>query len=213
MLVSPRVDWILLWALRLGIWLFAFTLAALFTFFTFQRREEIASYSTPKPESIETPLKKPTLPPGMSPGMMRPPTGSPTPEVKAEAPEGWREKGPGPLTLKGWEVVDGDQKVDITISVAGGDLTQNMNRWRGQVGLAEVSADEIEGALKPSEINGMPAKFIEIHQPGDAADRQSILGFVIPDGDQTWFIKLRGSTTLAERERERFEAFAKAVTW
>lgn len=212
MLVSPRVDLILVWVLRLGIWLFAFALAAVFTTVTFQKREEIAAYSAPKPETIETPLKKPTLPPGMSPGMMRP-SAEPSPELKYTAPAGWTEKPAGQFTIKAWEVVDGEQKIDITISRAGGDLTQNMNRWRGQVGLPDVAAAEIESAFQPAEINGQPAKFIAIHQPEGADNRQSILGYVIPDGDQMWFLKLRGPTGLAEREQENFAAFAESVSW
>ena len=82
-----------------------------------------------------------------------------------------------------------------------------------QVGLPKATAAEIEAELKPSEVNGLPAKFIEIHQPEDAAKRQSIMGYVVPEGDRMWFIKLRGSSALAEQERENLAAFAKSVKW
>jgi hypothetical protein len=175
-------------------------------------KPQVARYTVPKPESIETPVT-PTRPAGgMPPGMGAAKAPS-TDNLTFEMPAEWKEKPAGSFNLKAFEVLDGKDRVDITISLAGGDLIQNMNRWRGQIGLAEVSAAEIEAALKPLEVNGLPAQFIEVHQAEDTPNRQTIMGVVVPEGGQTWFIKLRGATSLAERERERFEAFAKSVKW
>jgi hypothetical protein len=174
---------------------------------------QIARYTVPKPESIETPAREPKMPSGAA---ARPsPSANPQGEnLKFETPAGWREIPPSSgFTLKALEAVKDDQRIEVTISVAGGDMTQNMNRWRAQIGLPEVPAAEIEAAFKPREINGLPGQFIEIHQPESAEARQSILGYVVPEGDQTWFIKLRGSTALAEQERENLEAFAQSVKW
>jgi len=191
----------------------ALTPALALAFAGCQPPPQIARYTVPKPESIETPAREPMKPAnaGMRP---TPAENSSSENLKFETPTGWKEIPPSSgIILKALEVVDGDQRIEVTISAAGGDFTQNMNRWRSQIGLPEATPAEIEAALKPREINGLPAKFIEIHQPESAANRQSIMGYVIPDGAQTWFIKLRGSTTLAEREREHLEAFAKSVQW
>jgi hypothetical protein len=175
---------------------------------------QITHYTVPKPESVETPAHQPKMPPSSG---VRPPVASANStgeDLQFEAPAGWKEIPPSSgFTMRALEAVKGDERIEVTISAAGGDLTQNMNRWRMQIGLAEATAAEIEAALKPSEVNGLPAKFIEIHQPEDAPKRQSIMGYVVPEGDRMWFIKLRGSTALAEQERENLAAFAKSLKW
>jgi hypothetical protein len=177
-----------------------------------QPAAKITSYTVPKPETVETPPNKPAGGGGMPP-MSRPGAESSADSLQAEAPEGWKEGPPKQFTLKFYEVVDGDERLEISLSRAGGDMSANMNRWRGQIGLPPASSEELEAAFQPREVNGLPAKFIEMHQAEGADNRQSILGVVVPEGNQTWFIKLRGSTKLAEREREHFEAFAKSVRW
>jgi len=178
-----------------------------------QPAPQIARYTVPKPESIETPAKEPRTSSGppARPASAANPRGG---DLTFDIPEGWREIPPASsFTLRALEAVKDDQRIEVTISAVGGDLTQNMNRWRTQIGLPETSADEIKSALKPREINGLAGQFIEIHQPESAPDRQSILGYVVPEGEQTWFIKLRGSTALAEQEREHLEAFAQSLKW
>lgn len=166
---------------------------------------QITSYTVPKPESVETPPNKPFRP--------APPAPAPTADIQFELPEGWKEIPAKQFTIKAFEVVDGDDRLEITISRAGGAMDDNMNRWRGQIGLPRVPAAEIEAAFQPREVNGQPGQFIELHQAEDAENRQSIVGIVIPEGDQTWFFKVRGPTKLAERERKNFETFAQSVRW
>ena len=175
---------------------------------------QISQYTVPKPEMIETPVKAAGSTATSRPSAPRPQQPAPsTDSLTYDLPAGWKEIAPRPLTLKAFEVVDGEQRIEITISVAGGDLVGNMNRWRGQIGLPPVDDAEIEKALQSREINGLPGKFMEVHQAEDAPARQSILGIMIPEGEHAWFIKLRGHTSLAEREREQFESFAKSVKW
>ena len=74
-----------------------------------------------------------------------PPTGAPTVASKTgwKSPEGWREVAAGPM-LKA-KYLAGD--AEITVSTAGGDLASNVNRWRGQFGLAQATEAEIEQAV------------------------------------------------------------------
>jgi len=184
-------------------------------------QDQIAHYSVPKPESIETPLIRPSnsggMPPamggGLGSGMARPAPAASASDLKFTRPETWTETAGNQFSLKAFEVTDGDDRIEITVSSAGGDLTANMNRWRGQVGLPAASPEELDKAYQPLEVNGQEGKFIEMHGPEDAPKKDSILGAVVVEGDRTWFIKLRGSTKLAERERANFEAFAKSLEW
>jgi hypothetical protein len=179
-----------------------------------QQQDQIAVYSVPKPESIETPIDRPKMPAGMPPMMGKRPTApaAPASDLKFDKPEGWTESAGNAFSMAAFEVVDGDQRIETTVSAAGGDLLANMNRWRSQVGLGEFSADEMAKAFEPLEVNGKPANLIEMHSES-ASKADSILGVVVVDGDRTWFVKLRGSTPLAKRERDKLVAFAKSLRW
>lgn len=190
-------------------------LLAFFPFAGCQQQDQIAVYSVPKPESIETPIDRPKMPAGMPPMMGQRPT-SPPPaaaDVKFDKPEGWNASAGNAFSVAAFEVVDGDQRIETTVSPAGGDLLANMNRWRMQVGLGEFTAEEMAEAFEPLEVNGKPANFIEMHSPAGGDKQDSILGVVVVDGERTWFVKLRGSTPLAKRERENLLAFSKSLRW
>lgn len=180
-----------------------------------QQRDQIAAYSVPKPESIETPIIRPgagSMPPPRMGTRPAPPPREPSPDLKFDKPEGWKESAGNAFSMAAFEVVDGDQRIETTVSAAGGDLLANMNRWRMQIGLGEFSADEMAKAFEPLEVNGLPANFIEMHSE-KTDNPESILGVVVVDGERTWFVKLRGSTALAKREREHLLAFAKSLRW
>lgn len=179
-----------------------------------QKQDQIAVYSVPKPESIETPIDRPKMPGGMPPMMGKRPTApaAPSSDLKFDKPEGWQEAAGNAFSMAAFEVVDGEQRIETTVSAAGGDLLANMNRWRSQVGRGEFTADEMAKAFEPLEVNGKPANFIEMHAP-EGGKPDSILGVVVVDGDRTWFVKLRGSTPLAKRERENLLTFAKSLRW
>ncbi|WP_254510542.1 hypothetical protein [Anatilimnocola floriformis] len=209
---SPTADPATIMA-RIAVWVIAFGFFFFMTSYALNRRDQIASYTTPKPESIATAVASPGFPPGGMPPQRVPSKPPPSEDLKFETPAEWKQTAGNQFSLKAFEVVDGSEKVDITVSLTGGELIANMNRWRGQVGLPEFKQEELAEALKPREVNGMSAMFIEMHSPESAPTKKSILGVLVPDGDRTWFIKLIGSTKLAEQERQRFEEFAKSLSW
>jgi len=55
----------------------------------------------------------------------------------------------------------------MDVSKAGGELAANVNRWRDQVGLKELSADEIPGSLREITIgDGTKAYWVDVSGPG-----------------------------------------------
>ena len=212
-MASSFADNLPVYAARLAVWVGAFGIFFFLTSYALNKREPITSYKTPKPESIATPIASPKFPGGMAPPRVPSNPPPPSSDLKFDAPKEWKPSAGNQFSLKAFEVVDGDEKVEITVSATGGDLLANMNRWRAQVGQTEFKQEELTEALKPREVNGLSAMFIEMHSPETAPNKQSILGVVVPDGDRTWFIKLRGSTKVAEQERQRLEDFAKSLSW
>jgi hypothetical protein len=55
----------------------------------------------------------------------------------------------------------------MDVSKAGGELADNVNRWRDQVGLQRLSADEIPGSLREITIgDGPKAYWVDVTGPG-----------------------------------------------
>ena len=71
------------------------------------------------------------------------------------APLDWKERAPrGGISLATYDITDGDRAAEITITRAGGNLADNVNRWRGQVGLNPVSEEQIRQDLRSIDVDG-----------------------------------------------------------
>jgi len=127
-------------------------------------------------------------------------------DLKFNKPTEWTEIPRKQFQLARLTVGEGDRTAEIAVSRVGGDRLANINRWRSQIGLETVSSEELKQFIKPFEVDSQQGEFIEL-----VSGEKTILGVMIPDHGQTWFIKLTGSSELAIKERQRFEAFAKSL--
>jgi len=160
------------------------------------------------PGSGELPPDHPPLPKvneGAAPVVARTaPVGSP---VKYEAPQEWTPVAPAQFTLAAFEMVDGPKSLRITVSSAQGDLLSNVNRWRvQQLGLPPIDESGLETAITKMKIGDRAGDYIELL--GTAGERQTaIFVGMVPGTEGTWFVKLMGDASLAERQRGNFNRF------
>ncbi|MFM9959595.1 MAG: hypothetical protein ACKV2Q_00005 [Planctomycetaceae bacterium] len=127
-------------------------------------------------------------------------------------PEGWQPAPGNQFSLAAFEVKEGDNSIKTTISRAGGDLLENLNRWRGQLGLKAWSPDEMKKTVKTLSIDGQDGTLVELVGTDPRTEKPScILGLIVPHADDTWFFKLTGDVELAQREKAHFEAFVQSV--
>jgi hypothetical protein len=109
--------------------------------------------------------------------------------IAYDVPPEWKPARPDAISIAAFTPAEGDEKCRITIASAGGDLLMNVNRWRDQIGLAKVDAADL----------------------ADVTKSETILGVMAAVRGQTWFVKLRGESEIAAREKPRFEAFVKSL--
>ena len=100
--------------------------------------------------------------------------------------------------------------MEISISSAGGALADNINRWRGQVGLEPIDEQELASSLGSTEVFGLKAGQIQIVGP-PGEKQQAILGVIAPSGRTNWFIKLKGPVKPALEQKKNFEEFVKSL--
>lgn len=143
----------------------------------------------------------PSLPPGPAAGL---------PEWKA--PAHWKVGGPRTMRLASFEIPgEGNAVGDVSISTlssGGGGLLANVNRWRGQVGLAPTDDATLAKEAKILTLSkGQKATVVDLGGSGP----NRILGAIVPDGDKSWFFKLTGPDALVVKERENFLGWIQSV--
>lgn len=123
-----------------------------------------------------------------------------------DKPGEWTAVPPKQFITAAFEVTDGTKELSITVSRTGGSKVDNVNRWRDQLGVGKVSAEEISQSLQKFPVGDRTGQLVEIK-----SDSETLIVVMIEDGEKHVFVKLRGNPELAIRERKRFEAFAKSV--
>jgi len=120
-------------------------------------------------------------------------------------PEQWKTDPNASQILSAAYLADDGARITLTaLGGQGGGLLGNINRWRGQVGLAPV--DSLDGQdMKDLGNGGVLVDLVA----KDGSSR--IVTAVVPAGSQTLFFKLTGSEPQVEAELERFEAFVNQV--
>jgi hypothetical protein len=173
-------------------------------------RDEVTHAQVPKPAAESAPsAMMGAMPPGAAPaagaGMeAMPPPSAGGPGLLWKLPKGWtQEQGSGMrfATLKA--PVQG--KVDVSVVVlpgtAGGELA-NVNRWRGQIGLAPID----EGALGSAKTAlKAPAGAVSLYDFTSEGEKKSrmIAGLLFAEGN-SWFVKMVGDADAVGLARADF---------
>jgi len=143
------------------------------------------------------------------------------PKIDYTLPEGWeKSERPTPMSMLTLSAGPAEQKVSITISPmpgAAGGLTENVNRWRGQVGLKPIKLEEILQHARKMVVDTYPAVYFRFTGPerdGESnaqAPQKSILVVMFLREGFTWFIKLSGDAKVAAAEEPAFIRFVDSI--
>jgi len=140
------------------------------------------------------------------------------PQLTWQTPEGWTEVAPGEMRVASFKVQGPNGKqADVSViplpGIAGSDEA-NVNRWRGQIGLAPLSPDELKKSAEDVEAGGQPAQLYDVagQNPG-SGNTERILGVIQHRDDVSWFYKMTGDSDLVEQQKPAFIAFLKSLNF
>jgi len=166
---------------------------------TGQRNASVEIYAVPKESAVSLPKQE------ISSGPMR-----------WQAPEHWIEQTPSGMRVGSFLVNDEEgRSLDISIiSLFGqaGGLAANVNRWRGQIGLASQDEEEIEKSITRITINQSVVTIVDIKN-SSADSPAGIFVAIVPHGDYRYFFKMTGPYDLIEKEKPSFTAFLETVNF
>ena len=148
-----------------------------------------------------------TKPPQMA---AMPPGDAGAPQIKWNTPEGWTEVPPSSMRYASFSASDGDGgKIDISIVTFAGDGgsdADNVNRWRGQIGLPPVDQNTVNSQIAP--LKAADTTFATTDIAGGKT--RTIAAWTRHDG-RVWFFKATGPNAAVEKEKPNFVKFIESV--
>jgi hypothetical protein len=136
-----------------------------------------------------------------------------------QVPAGWQEVAAGQFLVAKFTLTgDGGTTAAVNVSSAtseeGRSLTGNVNRWRGQLGLALLSADDVNKLVTPIASTSGNASLVDFSGT-DARTGQParLVGIVVSLPDQAWFYKLMGDAKVVESQKAAFTQFVQGVKY
>lgn len=140
-------------------------------------------------------------------GTPRPPKALP---IAYKTPDGWTETGPRGGFVPILTAFDVGGKAETTVIVMGGGTggeLDNVNRWRGQVGLGPTTAAELaKGPPREVKVGGEAGKYYDLSGP-----QKGMLLVVLKRGGRTWYLKLFGEADTVGKNRGKFESFVQSI--
>lgn len=141
------------------------------------------------------------------------------PQLVYTTPEGWTDEGRSMMRDVNFtfgENGEGECYV-ARLPGAGGGLTANVNRWRGQMGAAPLSEEEI-AALPKKPLFGQPATFLSVDGDftgmgaGEAKKDYRLLGVILSaESSGAVFVKMTGPRELVEANAANFDIFVSSL--
>jgi hypothetical protein len=131
------------------------------------------------------------------------------PQIKWKTPEGWTEVPPSSVRYASFSAPAEDGKIDISVVTFpgdGGSDADNINRWRGQMGLAPVDANGATSQVAP--LKTADTTFSTTDIAGDKT--RTIAAWTRHDG-RVWFFKATGPNAAVEKEKPKFVKFIESV--
>jgi hypothetical protein len=153
-------------------------------------------------------------PPGLPAG--HPDTSGGAPKLQWKLPAGWEEVPPGQIRVASFRVAGtGGKQADVSVvplpGEAGSDL-DNVNRWRSQVGLPPIAAEELPKLAQTVEIARQPAPLYEQAGPvPGSGETNRILAAVLRRGGVAWFFKMTGDDALVAQQKPQFVQFLNSL--
>jgi hypothetical protein len=138
---------------------------------------------------------------------MLPPSGNP--KIKWETPKSWAEVPASSMRYASFNAGTNENKIDISVVMFpgdGGSDIENVNRWRGQIGLPPMSEAAVTSQITTLKAADATFAFIDIA----GANARTLAAWVRRDA-RVWFFKATGPSAAIEKEKPNFVKFVQSV--
>jgi hypothetical protein len=132
------------------------------------------------------------------------------PQIKWTTPDSWTEGPPSSMRYASFSAsAENGDKIDISVVTfpgEGGSDADNINRWRGQIGLPPIDESTVTSQIAPLRTADTTFSTTDIV----GAKARTIAAWTHHDG-RAWFFKATGSNAAVEKEKQNFVKFIESV--
>lgn len=126
------------------------------------------------------------------------------------APAQWKPKQASSMRRGSYTVGDeGGATADLSITAFPGDVggeVANVNRWRGQIGLAGISDAEVTSAITRLTVGSLAIGYVDL-----VNGPQRMLAAFVPFEGSTWFFKLTGPDAVVAGAKPAYLEFLRSI--
>jgi hypothetical protein len=129
------------------------------------------------------------------------------------APAHWTAKPVGAMRKGSYAIKADGAEADLSITAFPGDtggLLANLNRWRGQITLPPLAANQLDASCEHLDIGALHVDVVDFAGTSNGTPTR-IVGAVVPVSGETWFFKLMGPDALVAKEKPAFLEFLRTV--
>ena len=139
-----------------------------------------------------------------------PPSSAPAPKDGAEGvgwtlPKGWTGEGASGMRLATFRYAGAVTTVVALTGTAGGDFA-NANRWRGQIGLGQLTQADFEKQSQFVQSGIGRVRVVDYN-----GESKRMIGAMLLIDGQTWFFKMTGTKDAAGKAKPGFLALVKSL--
>jgi len=134
-----------------------------------------------------------------------------------KTPGQWIEwPGPDEQTYGGFTIEETQPPLELLINAfprqapSAADVTANVNRWQGQLGMPGSSKEEVRTLVKKVMAGERAVFQVDLAGP-PGPDQKRILAAMAVDGNRVWFFKLMGSAARIEKHKAEFDQFVSSL--
>jgi hypothetical protein len=122
--------------------------------------------------------------------------------LKSTTPDGWTKEPADPIRKVSLRTPGGAVLSGFSFPLTGvmGDPLQNVNRWRGEIGLDPITAEELKTQSEAIRLLDGEGSYFEMVGATESTHAAMLAG----DG-QVWFFKLRGPGEEVAKQRDAFK--------
>lgn len=144
----------------------------------------------------------------------RPPVAAAPPAMRSsglqyDAPAEWTEAPGSAMRKASLKTPGGAEVTAFAFPAAGamGDPLANVNRWRGEVGLAPTDAETLAKESETLPLLGSEGQYFEL-----VGEKETTHAAMVERDGQVWFFKIRGPIEVVPAEREAFLGWLKSLS-
>jgi hypothetical protein len=131
-------------------------------------------------------------------------------QIKWKTPEGWTEVPGSSMRYASFSAsAENGGKIDISVVTFpgdGGSDADNVNRWRGQMGLAPIDANAVTSQVAPLKTTDTTFSTTDI-----VGDKSRTIAAWTRRDNRVWFFKATGPSAAVEKEKPNFVKFIESV--